>query len=84
MAKLMQWMCGALAAGVACAAGVVENEKTLPLVQDVDVVVLGGSAGAVAAAVKAAEAGSKVFVVAPRPYLGEDMAGKLRLSVGTG
>jgi flavin-dependent dehydrogenase len=78
------WMCGVLAAGAACAAGVVESEKTLPLVQDVDVVVLGGSAGAVAAAVKAAEAGAKVFVAAPRPYLGEDMAGKLRLSVGAG
>ena len=63
----------------ACAAGIVENEKTLPLVQDVDVVVIGGSSGAVAAACKAAEAGAKVFVVAPRPYLGEDMAGKLRL-----
>jgi ribulose 1,5-bisphosphate synthetase/thiazole synthase len=61
------------------AAGVVESEKALPLVQDVDVVVVGGSSGAVAAACKAAAAGAKVFVVAPRPYLGEDMAGKLRL-----
>jgi flavin-dependent dehydrogenase len=64
---------------VACAAGVVEADKALPLVQDVDVVVVGGSSGAIAAACKAAEAGAKVFVVAPRPYLGEDMAGKLRL-----
>jgi flavin-dependent dehydrogenase len=62
----------------------VEKEKTLPLVQDVDVVVVGGSSGAVAAAVKAKEAGAKVFVAAPRPYLGEDMAGKLRLSIGEG
>ena len=67
---------------LAGAVGIVENEKTVPLVQDVDVVVVGGSSGAVAAALKASEAGAKVFVVAPRPYLGEDMAGKMRLSVG--
>ena len=73
------WIASVLACRVACAAGVVESAKTLPLVQDVDVVVVGGSSGAIAAACKAAEAGAKVFVVAPRPYLGEDIAGKLRL-----
>ena len=73
------WPVGVLAGCLACAAGIVEKEKTLPLAQDVDVVVIGGSSGAVAAACKAAEAGAKVFVAAPRPYLGEDMAGKLRL-----
>ncbi len=73
------WVACVLACQVAGAAGVVESEKALPLVQDVDVVVVGGSSGAVAAACKAAGAGAKVFVVAPRPYLGEDMAGKLRL-----
>ncbi|HNX34869.1 MAG TPA: FAD-dependent oxidoreductase [Kiritimatiellia bacterium] len=75
------WPVGVLVSGIACAAGVVESEKTLPLVQDVDVVVVGGSSGAVAAACKAAEAGAKVFVASPRPYLGEDMAGKLRLRI---
>ena len=45
---------------------------------------VGGSSGAVAAACKAAEAGAKVFVVAPRPYLGEDMAGKLHLRLESG
>lgn len=40
------------------AATVVESERTLPLVQDVDVVVVGGSCGAVAAA----EAGATVFL----------------------
>jgi len=72
-------MLGAFASCLACAAGIVEGEKTLPLVQDVDVAVIGGSSGAIAAACKAAEAGAKVFVAAPRPYFGEDMAGKLRL-----
>ncbi|MHC4250112.1 MAG: FAD-dependent oxidoreductase [Planctomycetota bacterium] len=46
---------------------------------DVDVVVVGGSTGAVAAAVEAARAGAKVFLAAPRPYLGTDMCGTLRM-----
>ncbi len=75
--KLSMMLAVAAASGVM--AGVVESEKTLPLVQDVDVVVVGGTSGAVAAARKAAADGAKVFLVAPRPYLGEDMAGKLRL-----
>ncbi|HRT97572.1 MAG TPA: FAD-dependent oxidoreductase [Planctomycetota bacterium] len=45
----------------------------------VDVLVVGGSTGAVAAAAEAARAGASVFLAAPRPYLGEDMAGTLRL-----
>jgi len=51
----------------------------LPVVADVDVVVVGGSVEGVAAAVAAKSAGAKVYLVAPRPYLGEDLAGKLRL-----
>ncbi|MFA7171795.1 MAG: FAD-dependent oxidoreductase [Kiritimatiellia bacterium] len=60
-------------------AGVVEPAKELTLVQDVDVVVVGGSSGAVAAACKAKAKGASVFLVAQRPYLGEDMAAFLRL-----
>ena len=41
-----------------------------------DVVVVGGSTYGVAAATAAQEAGAKVFVAAPRGYLGEDLAGK--------
>ena len=52
----------------------------LPVVQDVDVVVAGGSSAAVAAAVAAKQAGATVFLAAPRPYLGEDLAGTLRLA----
>ena len=52
----------------------------LPVVQDVDVVVAGGSSVAVAAAVAAKQAGATVFLAAPRPYLGEDLAGTLRLA----
>ena len=51
----------------------------LPVVQDVDVFVAGGGAGAVAAACAAKAAGASVFLAAPRPQLGEDVCGKLRL-----
>ena len=56
-----------------------ESARELPVAYDVDVVVLGGSTGAVSAAVSAAEAGASVFLAAPHPYLGEDMTGTLRL-----
>ena len=44
-----------------------------------DVVVVGGTSYGVAAALEAKAAGASVMVVAPRPYLGEDVAGKWRL-----
>jgi len=46
---------------------------------DVDVVVVGGNSGAVAAAVAAAQNGARVFLAAPRPYVGEDICGTYRL-----
>ena len=58
---------------------VVESERAIPVCQEVDVVVVGGSCGAVAAAEAAAKAGAKVFLAAPRPYLGDDVADTLRL-----
>ena len=61
------------------AANWVEPHKTLPLVQDVDVVIVGGSCGAVAAAEAAAKAGAKVFLVTAYGSLGEDVAGTLRV-----
>ncbi len=61
------------------AATLVESERTLPLVQDVDVVVAGGSCGAVAAAAAAARDGAKVFLATSYGSLGEDVAGTLRI-----
>ena len=58
---------------------VVEPASLLPVLQEVDVVVVGGSSGGVAAAVEAARSGARVFVVAPRPYLGEDLCASYRL-----
>ena len=56
-----------------------ESARNIPVAYQVDVVVVGGSTGAVAAAVTAAQAGQKVFLMAPRPYLGDDMTATLRL-----
>ncbi len=61
------------------AAPVVEPARNVPLIQDVDVLVVGGTTGAVAAAEAAASAGASVFLVTDYPSLGEDMAGTLRV-----
>ena len=44
-----------------------------------DVVVVGGTTGAVSAAVAASSCGARVFLAAPLPYLGDDMTATLRL-----
>ena len=56
-----------------------ESARDIPVAYDVDVVVIGGSSGGVAAAVAAVEHGAKVFLAAERPYLGEDICGTYRL-----
>jgi len=60
-------------------AGVNQATRELPVAYQVDVAVVGGGPGAVAAAVSAAQAGAKVFLAAPYPYLGDDMSATLRL-----
>lgn len=56
-----------------------ESARNIPVAEEVDVVVAGGSTGAVAAAVAAAETGARVFLVAPQAYLGEDLCATMRL-----
>jgi hypothetical protein len=56
-----------------------ESARAIPVACQVDVVVVGGSTGAVSAAVAAAKAGARVFLAAERPYLGDDMTATLRL-----
>ena len=63
----------ALLCAVACYAGV---SAAGVLEETYDVVVVGGTSYGVAAAMASQEAGAKVFVAAPRSYLGEDLAGK--------
>ena len=70
---------------VACGAvwgeqAVVESARSIPVAADVDVVVVGGTAEGVAAALAAREAGARVFLAGGFPYLGEDMAGTLELA----
>ena len=50
------------------------------ILADVDIVVAGGSSAGVEAALRAAKEGAKVFVVAPRPYFGEDIAGTYKFN----
>ncbi len=56
-----------------------QSKRKIPVAFNVDVVVIGGSSGAVAAAVEASRAGAKVFLVAQEPYLGEDICGTYRM-----
>lgn len=75
-------LCGFLtAAAVAMGepGAVKESARQIPVAYQVDVVVVGGSTGAVSAALAAANQGASVFLAAPRPYLGEDMCASLRL-----
>lgn len=67
------------AAGGAAGGSVPQSEREIPVVRQADVLVVGGTLGAVAAAVEAAEGGARVCLAAPRPYLGEDQSAMLRL-----
>jgi flavin-dependent dehydrogenase len=66
-------------AQVAIADEIAQPAGLIPVLQEVDVVVVGGGSGGVAAAVEAANKGAKVFLAAPRPYLGEDLCATYRL-----
>ena len=68
-----------IAAGGGWADVLLESARDIPVAYDVDVVVVGGASGGVAAAVAAAEQGARVFLAAPRPYLGEDLCATCRL-----
>ena len=79
---MKQLACVAMVCGLALSAAareVVEPADSIPVIQDVDVVVVGGASGGVEAALAAAKSGAKVFLVAPRPYLGEDICATYRL-----
>ncbi len=56
-----------------------ETAREIPVSHDVDIVVAGGSLGAVGAAVEAARGGARVFLAAPRTYLGDDVCATYRL-----
>ncbi|MFQ6035662.1 MAG: FAD-dependent oxidoreductase [Sedimentisphaerales bacterium] len=56
-----------------------ESARDIPVAYNVDVLVVGGTSGGVAAAVEAAQKGVTVFLAAQRPYLGHDLCGTYRL-----
>lgn len=69
----------ALMAQLVVADEIAQPAGLIPVLHEVDVVVVGGGSGGVAAAAEAARAGAKVFLAAPRPYLGEDLCATYRL-----
>lgn len=62
-------------------ARIVDPAGTVPILHQVDVCIVGGSAGAVAAAVAAAAQGASVFLAAPRTYLGDDICATYRYAL---
>lgn len=56
-----------------------ESARRIPVSATVDVVVAGGTVAGVASALEAAAQGRSVMLVAPRLYLGEDLADTMRL-----
>ncbi|GHV32027.1 hypothetical protein FACS1894177_07570 [Bacteroidia bacterium] len=54
-----------------------ESSRKIPVIAEVDLVVVGGSSRAIAAAVAAAKKGCKVFLAAELPYLGNDICGSM-------
>ena len=82
MAKLVQICCLAGIALWPCPASadtVRESARRIPVVAEVDVVVVGGTVPAVIAATAAAERDVEVLLIAPRNYLGEDLCATLHL-----
>jgi len=65
--------------GLAAEQTVVESARKVPVIAEVDVLVVGGSSGGVAAAIRAAESGAKVFLLASESYLGADLCATYRL-----
>ncbi len=71
-------------AGIVCAlqcsaATMSVPNMDVPVLTNADVLVVGGSLAAVAAAVEARQAGAQVFLVTPWSYLGEDLCSTLRI-----
>jgi len=61
-----------------------QSSRQIPVVRQVDLVVVGGTLGAVAAATEAAKEGVRVLLVGSRPYLGEDICATMRLWLDEG
>lgn len=71
-------------AALPCIMPVVESAREIPVADEVDVLVVGGTAAGVSAATAAAADGAKVYLAGGFTYLGEDMAGTLELECASG
>ena len=60
---------------------ILQSEREIPVIDTVDIVIVGGTTAAVSAAVSSSQQGSKVFLLSSKPYLGEDMCATLRLEI---
>ncbi|MBL8173895.1 MAG: FAD-dependent oxidoreductase [Bryobacterales bacterium] len=58
---------------------VIESARRIPVAASVDIVIAGGGMAGASAALEAAAKGRTVMVLAPRLYLGEDLADTMRL-----
>jgi hypothetical protein len=56
-------------------------DRSVPIVEEVDLLVVGGSTGNIATAIEASNAGANVLLVTPLPYLGDDLTATLKLWV---
>ena len=75
-----------LTAGISSAkdpAAIEESVRAIPVLADVDVVVVGGASHGVAVAAQIAAGGGAVYLVAREPYLGEDICATRRLWLQT-
>lgn len=61
-----------------------QSSRQIPVVREVDLVIVGSTVGAVAAATEADKEGVRVLLVGSRPYLGEDICATMRLWLDEG
>ncbi len=68
-----------LALAVSAQTAVIESSRRIPVAAHVDIVIAGGGMAGVSAALEASAQGRSVMLLAPRLYLGEDLADTMRL-----
>ncbi|GHT34208.1 hypothetical protein FACS189427_01100 [Planctomycetales bacterium] len=59
------------------------QERSIPVVGNVDVLVIGGETSSVITAVEASRKGAKTLLLTPLPYLGDDLTGTLKVWVSS-
>ena len=78
------WVAALAGGAEAGEAVVVQSARQVPVATSADLVICGGSSGGAAAALAAAKEGASVVLITSRHYLGEDLAGTMRLFLEEG